>query len=94
MTVAAFVKYFPYVLSLATVYMTLLQGRKEPSSWVIGLINQVGWTTWILLSGNYGFLLLNAALWILYARNYMLWKYDLDLWTSMRNAVKRKLESL
>jgi hypothetical protein len=66
----------PYYLSAITIYMTLLQGAKKPSAWLVGLANQVLWLYWMTVSKNYGFLPLNAMLWWVYWKNYKLWKKE------------------
>lgn len=66
--------YLPWLLSAVTIYMTVLAGNKHPHAWALGLIGQAGWLLWILLSGNVGFLPMNAALWIVYARNHFKWR--------------------
>lgn len=63
----------PWVMSAITIYMTVLAGNKHRSAWLVGLFNQLLWLVWIVASGNFGFLPMNAALWIVYARNHMKW---------------------
>lgn len=68
------VQWLPYALSGVTIWMTVLQGDKRPAAWLVGLTGQLVWTVWIVLSSTWGFLPLNAALWFLYARNYVKWR--------------------
>lgn len=65
--------YLPYVLSAITVWMTLLAGNLHRRAWLVGLLNQALWLVWILATGSWGFLPLNIALWIVYARNHFRW---------------------
>lgn len=65
--------YMPWAMSAVTIYMTVLAGNKNRYAWAVGLFNQALWLTWILLTKNYGFLPMNLALWIVYARNHMKW---------------------
>lgn len=65
--------YLPWLLSAITIYMTILAGNKSRNAWLFGLINQALWLVWILTTGAYGLLPMNAALWLLYARNHMKW---------------------
>lgn len=69
----AFVTYAPWLMSAITIWMTVLAGNKHPTAWLIGLGNQGLWAIWIVASGNYGFAPMNAALWIVYARNHLKW---------------------
>lgn len=64
----------PWLLSAMTIWMTVLQGKKSAAGWIVGLCNQVGWLVWQLYTHTWGLLPLNAVLWVLYIRNYMLWK--------------------
>lgn len=73
---AAFVTYMPWLLSALTIYMTVLAGNKTSWAWLVGLINQALWLSWIIASETYGLLPMNFALWIVYARNHMLWKRE------------------
>jgi hypothetical protein len=68
--------YLPFLLSLITIWFNFTAGNKHPMTWVIALVGQVGWTTWIVLSENWGFMPMNIALWIVYARNH--WKWTLE----------------
>lgn len=36
----AIVTYLPWILSIATIYMTLLAGNKHPRAWAVGLATQ------------------------------------------------------
>lgn len=65
--------YMPWLMSAITIYMTVLAGNKSRYAWLVGLLNQALWLVWILTTGNYGFLPMNLALWIVYARNHIKW---------------------
>lgn len=65
--------YLPWLLSAITIYMTILAGNKSRNAWLYGLVNQALWLLWILTTGAYGLLPMNAALWILYGRNHLKW---------------------
>lgn len=67
------ITYLPWLLSGITIYMTVLQGNLNKKAWVVGLINQLFWTIWIVVSGTWGLLLLNICLWYLYTRNHLKW---------------------
>lgn len=69
----ATITYLPWLLSVITIWMTVLAGNKHPNSWLVGLINQALWLAWIILSSAWGFLPMNFALWIVYARNHFKW---------------------
>lgn len=65
--------YLPWLLSAITIYMTILAGNKSRNAWLYGLVNQALWLLWILTTGAYGLLPMNAALWLLYGRNHLKW---------------------
>ena len=73
--IATLMHYLPYGLSAITIYMTLLAGNKNPKAWAVGLVGQLLWLIWILwdLNTRQGLLPMNAALWIVYARNHLKW---------------------
>lgn len=64
----------PWLMSALTIWMTLLAGNKHRSAWVVGLVNQALWLTWIVATHNWGLLPMNAALWVVYARNHIKWR--------------------
>jgi hypothetical protein len=64
----------PHLLSAITIWTNLLAGNKSPRAWLVGLGNQALWLFWIVLSGNYGFLWMNLALWVVYYRNHLKWR--------------------
>lgn len=66
-------QYMPWLMSAITLYMTVLAGNKSRYAWLIGLFNQALWLAWILATENYGFLPMNLALCIVYARNHIKW---------------------
>ena len=65
--------YLPYLLSAITIYSLLLAGNRKKGAWMVGLINQLLWLIWIVLSNAWGLLPMNVALWIVYGRNYIKW---------------------
>lgn len=67
------VSYLPWILSGITIYSMLLAGNKRRGAWSIGLLNQLLWLVWIVLSESWGLLPMNIALWIIFARNYRKW---------------------
>lgn len=66
--------YLPWALSALTIYMTLLAGNRHPRAWLVGLVGQALWLVWILASKSWGLLPMNAALWLVYARNHLKWR--------------------
>lgn len=66
--------YLPWLLSAITIWMTVLAGNKHPSAWLVGLCNQALWLFWIITTGTWGLLPMNAALWIVYSRNHLKWR--------------------
>jgi hypothetical protein len=67
------ITYLPYFLSAITIYSMLLAGNKKRGAWLVGLLNQFLWLTWIILSSAWGLLPMNIALWVVYGRNYLKW---------------------
>jgi hypothetical protein len=65
--------YLPWLLSAITIYMTVLAGNKARHAWLFGLGNQALWLLWIVVSGAWGLLPMNVALWVVYARNHYKW---------------------
>lgn len=66
--------YLPWLLSAITIYMTLLAGNKHPNAWLVGLMNQALWLTWIISASAWGLLPMCAALTFMYARNHFKWR--------------------
>lgn len=69
----AVVTYLPWILSIATIYMTLLAGNKHPRAWAVGLATQALWLIWIVATETWGLLPMNIALWVVYWRNHVKW---------------------
>ena len=65
--------YLPWLLSVITIWMTLLAGNKHPRAWLFGIGNQLLWLVWICVVGAWGLLPMNIALWIVYGRNHWKW---------------------
>lgn len=65
--------YLPWLLSVITIWMTLLAGNKTPWAWAVGLGNQALWLVWIIAAGAWGLLPMNIALWVVYGRNHLKW---------------------
>lgn len=66
--------YLPWMLSVITIYMTVLAGNKARHAWAVGLVNQALWLAWIVASAAWGLLPMNIALWVVYARNHLVWR--------------------
>ncbi len=71
---ATIVTYLPWLLSVITIYMTILAGNKHRHAWAVGLAAQALWLVWIIASQAWGLIPMNIALWIVYARNHMKWR--------------------
>ncbi len=71
--------YLPWMLSAITIWMTVLAGNKHPKAWLVGLANQFLWLVWIYAAGAWGLLPMNIALWVVYGRNHLKWKWDRTL---------------
>lgn len=68
--------HLPWLLSAITLWMTVLAGNKNRHAWSVGLFAQALWLVWILAVEAWGLLPMNAALWVLYARNHWRWRND------------------
>lgn len=65
--------YLPYVLSAITITQIVMAGNKHKNAWALGLINQAFWLLWIIWTQNWGFMPMNAAIWVVYIRNHIKW---------------------
>lgn len=70
------VAYLPWLLSVITIYMTVLAGNKTSWAWLLGLVNQALWLGWIVAAEAWGLIPMNIALWIVYARNHLKWSKE------------------
>ena len=70
---AFIITYLPWLLSLITIWMTLLAGNRHQHAWFVGIVNQGLWLIWIVLTESWGFLPMNLVLWVLYIRNHFKW---------------------
>lgn len=68
-----FLAWLPYVISVANIGVTILQGNKHRQAWLASMGMQALWLTWIISTRNWGFLPLNAAFWIISIRNHIRW---------------------
>lgn len=66
----------PYIMSAIAIYMNVLAGSKRKHAWAVGLGNQMLWLIWIVITGNWGFIFMNLALWIVYLRNHVKWQEE------------------
>jgi len=72
----ALIIWLPWIMSAATVYTMFLAGNKSPSTWVVALLSQAMWLIWIIASQSWGLLPGHAALWWVYARNFVKWREE------------------
>lgn len=68
---------FEQILSAILAVLALtnaeLAGRKLRAAWVVGMVAQVGWICYMLITGNWGFLISIAGFTVVYIRNYRAW---------------------
>lgn len=64
---------FTWLMSAITITSMWLAGGKRLSAWVLGLINQVLWVTYIYQKQAWGFVPMTAALTFVYSRNLLKW---------------------
>jgi hypothetical protein len=62
------------VLAILALTNAELAGRKLQAAWVVGMIAQVGWIIFMLLTGNFGFLISITGFTVIYIRNYLRWR--------------------
>lgn len=68
--------YLPYAISVIGSYQIWTAGDKKWYTWLIAMGNQVLWSTWIVISANWGLLPFNIVCWILYVRNHLRWRAE------------------
>jgi hypothetical protein len=70
------IEYLPYLMSFLSYLMMHLVGNKNTLGWVLGLMNQSLWFTWVIVSEQWGFLPMVLMFTFAYIRNYLKWKKD------------------
>lgn len=86
-----FTVYFPLLLSGITVIQTYMAGNKHSATWSLSIVNQVFWFCWIVASGSWGFLPLNALMAYMGFINHRKWQEKVgfaDFRQLMRYAAK------
>jgi hypothetical protein len=68
------IDFLPWLLSANTLYVMFLAGNKNKYTWILGLIGQVLWLVWIILTESWGLIPMNIGLWVVYARNHLKWR--------------------
>jgi hypothetical protein len=68
-----FAFWLPWLMSAITIYTMVLAGNKDTKAWVIGLVNQILWATFIWLTAAWGLIPMNIAMVIVYYRNATKW---------------------
>ena len=81
--------YLPWLLSVITIYMTVLAGNKSRHAWLLGLGNQALWLVFIIATWTWGLLPMNLALWAVYGRNHWKWNRQQPARQSFHPAVLR-----
>lgn len=70
-------EYLPWLLSALSLAMAWLTGSRLRGAWLFGLlVVQPIWLLWIWADSKWGFTVLTAALMLIYARNWWLWKHE------------------
>lgn len=68
------VVWMPYAISIISIYVLIIAGKKHPFTWHFAVIEQLLWITWILISKNYGLLPITIFVLISCIRNIFLWR--------------------
>ena len=63
-------------MSALTIYTIWQAGNRNISGWVVGLLNQILWLTFIVTREEYGLLPMTIAISFVYARNFLKWKKE------------------
>ena len=67
------------VLSILALTNAELAGRKLRVAWLVGMVAQSGWVCFMLITGNWGFLISIVGFTVIYVRNYRAWGRDKEL---------------
>lgn len=77
------------VISIITIWMTLMAGNKHPKAWLIGLANQGLWITLIVWIQAWGLVPLCVTMCFVYYRNHVKWKTEQLIKKINENLTKR-----
>lgn len=61
------------MLGVLALTSSVLAGNRARSAWVVGMVSQAGWVGFMLITGNYGFLISITGFTVVYVRNYLKW---------------------
>lgn len=61
-------------MSAITIATMWLAGSRWRWTWALSLGNQALWLIWIIATRNWGFLPMNACMWIVSVRNHLKWQ--------------------
>jgi len=65
-----------WVLGIITIIALELTLRKRWEGWLLTLFNQCFWLYYIFVTMQWGFLLINAAMWVQSVRGIIKWRKD------------------
>lgn len=68
--------YGSHVLSGTMIVLVILGGFKWRFTWLWGLFSQLLWSIWIYASGEYGFLWMNAFMYVTYTYFHIRWERE------------------
>ena len=71
----AITTYLPWLLSAITITSAILAGNLNRWAWALSAVNQILWFIWIISTATWGFLPMNIALALVFARNHFKWQH-------------------
>lgn len=66
--------WWSYLLAAGGIAGIWLAGRKDPRGWLLGLLMQVLWAAYAIVTGQYGFLVTAVGYGLVYGRNWLAWR--------------------
>lgn len=70
--------WMPWAISAVTILTMWMAGNKNNHAWAVGLGGQFLWLSWIITSESWGLLPSNLVLWIVYGRNHLKWRREVN----------------
>lgn len=67
-------RHFDLVVSVTTIISIEFMIRRKWYAWLLALLNQLVWFTYIMIAGQYGLLLLNVVLLVQNTRGLIAWR--------------------
>lgn len=78
-----------FAVPLVVAVSVYLCGRRVAAGWLVGLVAQVGFALYAVLTHHWGWLLQPTLLGPLFARNWLRWRRDEDAHVAEKDEVNR-----